>query len=84
MLAMNPAKYESLPEDALPASLRIDLVDANDAEEVAARVEGAPGVDEVRFGGEAREADHDKPAALVPAVSGRRLRLHAIRRARCR
>lgn len=47
-----PEFYESLPTNALPASLRIDLVDANDAEEVAARIEGAPGVDEVRFGGE--------------------------------
>lgn len=36
----------------LPASLRIALADANDAEEVAARIEGAPGVDEVRFGGD--------------------------------
>lgn len=40
-----------LPADSLPASLRIKLADANQAEEVAARIEGAPGVDEVRFGG---------------------------------
>jgi cell division transport system permease protein len=47
-----PEFYESLPEDALPASLRVDLTDANFAETVSARVEGAPGVDDVRFGGE--------------------------------
>jgi cell division transport system permease protein len=47
-----PEFYESLPEDALPASLRVDLTDANFAEIVSARVEGAPGVDDVRFGGE--------------------------------
>ncbi len=46
-----PLLAENLPEDALPASLRVKLFDANDAEEVAARVEGAPGVDDVRFGG---------------------------------
>ncbi len=47
-----PEFYESLPEDALPASLRVNLTDANFAEVVSARVEGAPGVDDVRFGGE--------------------------------
>ena len=47
-----PEFYESLPTDALPASLRIKLFDANDAEEVAIRIEGAPGVDDVRFGGD--------------------------------
>lgn len=46
-----PDLATGLQSDALPASLRIKLVDANDAEEVAARIEGAPGVDEVRFGG---------------------------------
>jgi cell division transport system permease protein len=40
-----------LPKDALPASYRIKLYDASDAEEVAARIVGAPGVDEVDFGG---------------------------------
>ena len=39
-------------ENDLPASLRIKLFDANQAEEVADRIEGAPGVDEVRFGGD--------------------------------
>ena len=47
-----PEFYESLPEDALPASLRIKLFDASDAEEVAARIEGAPGVEEVKWGGD--------------------------------
>lgn len=47
-----PELYESLPEDALPASLRVKLFDAADTEEVAARIQGAPGVDEIRFGGE--------------------------------
>ena len=47
-----PELWENLPVDSLPASFRIKLFDADDAEEVAARVEGAPGVGEVRFGGE--------------------------------
>jgi cell division transport system permease protein len=47
-----PEFYESLPRDALPASLRIKLFDANATEEVAGRIRGAPGVDDVEFGGE--------------------------------
>lgn len=47
-----PEFYENLPEDALPASLRVKLKDAADTEEVAARIQGAPGVDDIRFGGE--------------------------------
>ncbi|MGH2755081.1 MAG: permease-like cell division protein FtsX [Actinomycetota bacterium] len=47
-----PEFYENLPEDALPASLRIKLTDAKFTEEVAARIQGAPGVDEIRFGGD--------------------------------
>ncbi len=47
-----PEFYENLPADALPASLRIKLKDAADTEEVAARIQGAPGVDDIRFGGE--------------------------------
>ncbi|HVM34197.1 MAG TPA: permease-like cell division protein FtsX [Actinomycetota bacterium] len=47
-----PDLWEGLPPDALPASYRVKLLDANDAVEVAARVEGAPGVDEVKFGGD--------------------------------
>jgi cell division transport system permease protein len=47
-----PAFYEALSEDDLPASLRIKLTDAGFTEEVAGRIRGAPGVDDVRFGGE--------------------------------
>lgn len=47
-----PEFYESLPEDALPASLRIGLVDPSLTEEVAARITGAPGVEDVDFGGD--------------------------------
>jgi cell division transport system permease protein len=47
-----PELYESLPRDALPASLRVKLFDANDSEEIAARISGSPGVEEVKFGGE--------------------------------
>ena len=47
-----PEFWQNLPEDALPASFRIKLTDANYAQTVAARIEGAPGVDEVRDGGE--------------------------------
>ena len=52
MYETQPEFYENLPEDALPASLRIKLGDANDTEQVAAAIEGAPGVQDVRFGGE--------------------------------
>lgn len=48
----NPAIWQSLPQNALPASLRIKLTDAKFTEDVAGRIRGAPGVDEVRFGGE--------------------------------
>lgn len=47
-----PELYETLPKDALPASLRIKLIDAGHTEEVAARIEGAAGISDVRFGGE--------------------------------
>lgn len=47
-----PDLWKGLPPDALPASFRVKLVDANDAVEVAARIEGAPGVDDVKFGGD--------------------------------
>ncbi|MFN2524923.1 MAG: permease-like cell division protein FtsX [Actinomycetota bacterium] len=47
-----PEFWQTLPPDSLPASLRIKLEDANDTEIVASRIEGAPGVEEVRFGGE--------------------------------
>ncbi len=47
-----PEIWETLPRDSLPASLRIKLLDPDDTEEVASRMEGYPGVDDVRFGGE--------------------------------
>ncbi|HET7483378.1 MAG TPA: permease-like cell division protein FtsX [Actinomycetota bacterium] len=47
-----PEFWETLPPDALPASLRIKLTDANFAQLVSSRIEGAPGVDEVKNGGE--------------------------------
>jgi cell division transport system permease protein len=47
-----PEFWENLPADALPASFRVKLTDARFAQTVAARLEGAPGVDEVRDGGE--------------------------------
>ncbi len=50
--ADQPELWQQLPKDSLPASLRIRLHDADDAEEVSARIEGAPGVQDVRFGGE--------------------------------
>ncbi|HEV3473477.1 MAG TPA: permease-like cell division protein FtsX [Actinomycetota bacterium] len=50
--ADQPEFWQNLPEDALPASLRVKLTDAKYAEAVATVMEGAPGVDDVRFGGE--------------------------------
>jgi cell division transport system permease protein len=47
-----PEFYEHIDAEDLPASLRIKLTDAAFTEEVASRIEGAPGIDEVRFGGE--------------------------------
>jgi cell division transport system permease protein len=47
-----PEFYENLPPDALPASYRVKLTDAGFAQTVRARIEGRPGVDEVRDGGE--------------------------------
>jgi cell division transport system permease protein len=47
-----PELYETLPEDSLPASFRVKLHNADDAEEIDARIEGAPGVEEARTGGE--------------------------------
>ena len=46
-----PDFAESLPPDALPASYRVELTDAQFAEEVAARISGAAGVESVKFGG---------------------------------
>jgi cell division transport system permease protein len=47
-----PEIWQGISPDALPASFRVKLFDADDAAEVAGRIEGAPGVDEVKFGGE--------------------------------
>jgi cell division transport system permease protein len=47
-----PEYYEHIDADDLPASLRIKLTDAAYTEEVAARIRGAPGIEDVRFGGE--------------------------------
>ncbi|MDQ3982907.1 MAG: permease-like cell division protein FtsX [Actinomycetota bacterium] len=52
LYADQPELYEVLPEDALPASVRVKLVDAKFTEEVSDRIDGAPGIDEVAFGGE--------------------------------
>jgi cell division transport system permease protein len=48
----NPEFYEHIGPENLPASLRIKLTDAKFTQFVAAAITGAPGVDEVRFGGE--------------------------------
>lgn len=47
-----PELWESLRVGDLPASLRIALHNANDSEQVADAIEGAPGVDDVEFGGQ--------------------------------
>jgi cell division transport system permease protein len=48
----NPEYYEHIGPSDLPASLRIKLTDAKYTNYVAATIEGAPGVDDVRYGGE--------------------------------
>ena len=52
MWADKPELYKVLPEDSLPASFRIALINASNAEEVAARIEGSPGIESVNFGGD--------------------------------
>ncbi|MEA2459993.1 MAG: cell division transport system permease protein [Actinomycetota bacterium] len=47
-----PEIIQGIKPDTLPASFRVKLFDADDAAEVAGRIQGAPGVDEVKFGGE--------------------------------
>ncbi|MDQ3952634.1 MAG: permease-like cell division protein FtsX [Actinomycetota bacterium] len=47
-----PELYETISAADLPASVRVSLTDAKYTEEVSARIQGAPGIDEVRFGGE--------------------------------
>lgn len=52
MYKNQPELWESLRDDALPASLRVKLIDPNMTDEVAARIEGSLGVHEVATGGE--------------------------------
>jgi cell division transport system permease protein len=47
-----PHLYETITPQDLPASLRVKLTDAKYTEEVSARIEGAPGIDDVRWGAE--------------------------------
>jgi cell division transport system permease protein len=47
-----PEFWQSIGRDSLPASLRVKLTDAKYAEPVAANLRGAPGVGDVRYGGE--------------------------------
>jgi cell division transport system permease protein len=47
-----PQFWQNIPPDSLPQSLRISLTDADFTEEVASSIRGAPGLDEVRYGGE--------------------------------
>jgi cell division transport system permease protein len=47
-----PEFYKILTPADLPASLRIKLTDAKFTQAVAARIVGAPGVDNVKFGGD--------------------------------
>lgn len=46
-----PQYWQALSPDSLPASLRINLTDAKYAQEVALAIQGAPGVGEVKYGG---------------------------------
>jgi cell division transport system permease protein len=46
-----PDYADSLPAGSLPASYKVELTDAEFAEEVAARIRGSAGVDTVKFGG---------------------------------
>lgn len=48
----SPAMWEGIDKDALPASYRVELKNPKRAEDVAARLEGLPGTDEVQFGGD--------------------------------
>lgn len=47
-----PELYEHIQPGDLPPSLEIKTTDADLTKEVAKRIEGAPGVDDVRYGGE--------------------------------
>ncbi len=52
LYADKPEFWKALPPDALPESFRIKLVDAGFTQEVASRLRGAPGVDDIQFGGQ--------------------------------
>jgi cell division transport system permease protein len=47
-----PEVYAGITAEDLPASLRVKLFDADNAREIASRIEGAPGVGSVKYGGE--------------------------------
>jgi cell division transport system permease protein len=47
-----PALTENIDPEALPTSYRIELHEATQAEAVTTRLEGQPGVEDVKFGGE--------------------------------
>jgi cell division transport system permease protein len=47
-----PEFWQALSPDSLPASLRIKLTDAKYAEQVALALQGAPGVQNVKYGGD--------------------------------
>ena len=48
----HPELYQNIPRNSLPASLRIKLTDAKYTQQVAQSIEGAPGVADVRYGGQ--------------------------------
>lgn len=52
MFKDSPAVYENVDPSALPALYRVKLRNPNNAQAVSSRLEGRPGVDEVRYGGE--------------------------------
>lgn len=53
MFKDSPTLIENVSPEVMPANFRIKLVDPNRAEPVKTRLDGRPGVDEVKFGGDA-------------------------------
>lgn len=53
MFKDSPTLTENVSPSVMPANFRIKLVDPNKAEAVKTRLDGRPGVDEVKFGGDA-------------------------------
>jgi cell division transport system permease protein len=47
-----PQYWQALSPDSLPASLRVNLTDAKFAPEIALNLQGAPGVADVKYGGD--------------------------------